>query len=99
MALRPGLLNRNEAFNQIEKGKIGAAFICTPLSLQIAAGLFAQTAQNISPESPREAGTSNDLSVMFGSDLVRPSLLPKANYNVGLDHTFKFLKENPIGDE
>jgi hypothetical protein len=36
---------------------------------------------------------------MFGSDLVRPGLEPKANYNIGLGHTFKFLKKNPIGDE
>jgi hypothetical protein len=43
--------------------------------------------------------TSNDLFVMFGSDLVRPGLLPKANYNIGLGHTFKFLAKDPIGDE
>lgn len=36
---------------------------------------------------------------MFGSDLVRPGLLLKANYNIGLCHTFTFLKKNPIGDE
>jgi hypothetical protein len=46
-----------------------------------------------------DSGTSNDLFVMFGSDLVRPGLLPKANYNVGLGHTFKFLKKDPLGDE
>ncbi len=33
---------------------------------------------------PAEFGTSNDLFVMFGSDVVRPSLAPKANYNIGL---------------
>jgi len=36
---------------------------------------------------------------MFGSDLVRPGLLPKANYNIGLGHTFGFLKKDPLGDE
>ena len=76
-----------------------ATFICAPLSLLIAASLFAQTGPNPSVESPSEAGTSNDLFVMFGSDLVRPGLLPKANYNIGLGHTFTFLKKNPIGDE
>lgn len=45
------------------------------------------------------AGTSTDLFLMFGSDFVRPGLLPKANYNIGLGHTFKFLKKDPIGDE
>jgi hypothetical protein len=53
------------------------------------------------PASPEAAssGTSNDLFVMFGSDLVRPGLLPKANYNIGLGHTFGFLSKDPIGDE
>ncbi len=51
------------------------------------------------PSEPASSGTSNDLFVMFGSDLVRPGLLPKANYNIGLGHTFKFLSKDPIGDE
>src|SRR5580658_243491 len=41
-----------------------------------------------------ESSTSNDLFIMFGSDLVRPGLLPKANYNIGLGHTFGFLKKD-----
>ena len=51
--------------------------------------------------APAEAdtGTSNDLFVMFGSDLVRPGLEPKANYNIGLGHTFGFLKKDFFGDE
>ena len=49
-------------------------------------------------ESP-SSSTSNDLFVMFGSDLVRPGLEPKANYNIGLGHTFGFLSKDPIGDE
>lgn len=55
--------------------------------------LFGQDAPSNSPES--SGGTSNDLFVMFGSDLVRPGLLPKANYNIGLGHTFAFLKKTP----
>lgn len=52
------------------------------------------------PSSPAEpAGTSTDLFIMFGSDLVRPGLLPKANYNIGIGHTFGFLKKDPFGDE
>src|SRR5580704_5145110 len=46
-----------------------------------------------------DSGTSNDLFVMFGSDLARPGLAPKANYNIGLGHTFKFLGRDPFGDE
>jgi hypothetical protein len=50
-------------------------------------------------ETETEAGTSTDLYIMMGSDFVRPGLLPKANYNIGIGHTFGFLKKDPIGDE
>ena len=53
----------------------------------------------LAQEPPSDSGTSNDLFIMFGSDLVRPGLLPKANYNIGLGHTFAFLKKDPFGDE
>jgi hypothetical protein len=60
-------------------------------------------AQATAPATPApaeaDAGTSNDLFIMFGSDFVRPGLEPKANYNIGLGHTFAFLKKDPIGDE
>jgi len=36
---------------------------------------------------------------MLGSDFVRPGLDPKANYNIGIGHTFGFLKNDPVGDE
>jgi hypothetical protein len=60
----------------------------------------AQVTPPVNP-SPSEAqtGTSTDLFIMFGSDFVRPGLAPKANYNIGLGHTFAFLKKDPIGDE
>ena len=48
---------------------------------------------------PQDSGTSTDVFVMLGSDFDRPGLLAKANYNVGVGHTFAFLKKNPIGDE
>jgi hypothetical protein len=47
----------------------------------------------------QDAGTSTDLYIMLGSDFDRPGLVPKANYNIGIGHTFGFLKKNPIGDE
>jgi hypothetical protein len=68
-----------------------ATFKCLWLTLLISVGAFAQ--------SESEGGTSNDLFVMFGSDFVRPGLAPKANYNIGLGHTFGFLKKDPFGDE
>ena len=43
--------------------------------------------------------TSTDLFVMAGSDIDRPGLLPRANYNIGIGHTFAFLKKDPVGDE
>ena len=56
-------------------------------------------AQQQPAESASESSTSNDLFVMVGSDFVRPGLAPKTNYNIGLGHTFGFLKKSPFGDE
>jgi hypothetical protein len=55
-----------------------------------------QTASATAHEQP---GTSTDLFVMLGSDFDRPGLLPRANYNIGVGHTFGFLKKDPFGDE
>jgi len=46
-----------------------------------------------------DAGTSTDLYIMVGSDFDRPGLVAKANYNIGIGHTFGFLKKDPFGDE
>jgi hypothetical protein len=76
--------------------------VTTPIRIAFSAFLAAAAAigQNSpAPSAPAESGTSNDLFIMFGSDLVRPGLEPKANYNIGLGHTFGFLKKDPIGDE
>ena len=69
------------------------------LTLLVSGAAFSQTTAAPSAQESSEAGTSNDLFIMFGSDLVRPGWLPRANYNIGLGHTFEFLKKNPIGDE
>jgi hypothetical protein len=68
------------------------------VTLFVSVVAVAQTAAPPSAEHASE-GTSTDLFVMFGSDLVRPGLAPKANYNIGAGHTFMFLKQNPLGDE
>jgi hypothetical protein len=47
----------------------------------------------------QEPSTSTDLFVMGGSDFDRPGLLPRANYNIGIGHTFGFLHKDLIGDE
>jgi hypothetical protein len=68
-----------------------------------AAALRAQVA--VSPAQHQAApaqdapGTSTDLFVMLGSDFDRPGLVPRAYYNIGIGHTFGFLKRDPIGDE
>jgi hypothetical protein len=69
--------------------------LCVTLGLAIAC-----TAQ-YAPKSPpasgtQDSGTSTDLFIMLGSDFVRPGLLPKANYNIGIGHTFSFLKKDPL---
>ena len=48
---------------------------------------------------PTDAGTSTDFFIMPGSDFDRPGLVPRANLNIGIGHTFKFLHKAPIGDE
>jgi hypothetical protein len=67
------------------------------------AGVFAQapvsSSQTASATAQEQPGTSTDLFVMLGSDFDRPGLLPRANYNIGIGHTFGFLKKDPFGDE
>jgi hypothetical protein len=65
-------------------------------ALAQASGPSPQTASTAAQEQP---GTSTDLFVMMGSDFDRPGLLPRANYNIGIGHTFGFLKKDPFGDE
>jgi len=48
---------------------------------------------------PADAGTSTDFFLMPGSDFDRPGLVPRANLNIGIGHTFGFLHRDPIGDE
>jgi len=70
--------------------------LSTTRVLAQAPGSSTQTASAPAPEQP---GTSTDLFVMMGSDFDRPGLLPRANYNIGIGHTFGFLKKDPFGDE
>ena len=76
------------------RGTLVEKLLFALLTLLLASGMSAQT----TPDAG-DAGTSNDLFVMFGSDFVRPGLVPKANYNIGIGHTFALLKHDPFGDE
>jgi hypothetical protein len=80
--------------------------LLTPAAfLLLSAGVFAQApdaaSSGVAAQNPEaaSAGTSTDLFVMAGSDFDRPGLLPRANYNIGIGHTFGFLKKDPFGDE
>lgn len=55
--------------------------------------------QTPSASSTSESSTSTDLFVMLGSDFDRPGLVPKANYNIGIGHSFDFLNKDPLGNE
>jgi hypothetical protein len=65
------------------------------LAFVVASASRAQAQQ----EQSQDSGTSTDLWIMPGSDFVRPGLAAKANLNIGIGHTFGFLKKDPIGDE
>jgi hypothetical protein len=72
------------------------------LILLFAHGLHAQTPASEPHKDMAKmemSGTSTDLFVMPGSDFDRPGLVPRANLNIGIGHTFGFLKKDPIGDE
>jgi len=68
-------------------------------TLNLRAQMSGSSVQSPTVAAQESAGTSTDLFVMFGSDFDRPGLLPRANYNIGIGHTFGFLKKDPIGDE
>jgi hypothetical protein len=69
------------------------------LALSFVPILAAVSRAQTQSEQPQDSGTSTDFWIMPGSDFVRPGLSPKANLNIGIGHTFGFLKKDPIGDE
>ena len=66
--------------------------VSIPAAIVILTGgaAFAQAPASSGTE-PASAGTSTDLFIMFGSDFDRPGLVTRANYNIGIGHTFGFL--------
>jgi hypothetical protein len=77
-----------------------------PFGLQLCALLLlsttsaaAQTTNSTPQQEAADSGTSTDFFVMPGSDFDRPGLVPRANLNIGIGHTFGFLKKDLIGDE
>src|ERR1700684_4099798 len=85
----------------IDRAKLRSRFIIL-LILLIWAAMFSVAmmhAQTAKPQPSEPPSTSTDLFVMVGSDIDRPGLLPRANYNIGIGPTFGFLKKDPVGDE
>jgi hypothetical protein len=79
---------------------VRAIFTSLCLIASLAAVCAAQTQSQIpTPSTTADSSTSTDLYIMLGSDFDRPGSLPKANYNIGIGHTFGFLKKDPFGDE
>jgi hypothetical protein len=83
-----------------------AARAILPLGLLLCASLLhsttsaaAQSTASTPQQASADSGTSTDFFVMPGSDFDRPGLVPRANLNIGIGHTFAFLKRDPIGDE
>src|SRR5580658_6866565 len=76
-----------------------AAVILSFSTYALRAQVSGPSAQSPTAAAQESAGMSTDLFVMFGSDFDRPGLIPRANYNIGIGHTFGFLKKDPIGDE
>lgn len=74
------------------------ALACLTLKASIMQSQTPAQSQPRTTSSDSES-TSTDLFVMGGSDFVRPGLLPRANLNIGIGHTFAFLKRSPVGDE
>jgi hypothetical protein len=108
------MIATTQAIAQIDRKKAASRGLCLSidgLALQVtvlvllssfATGVHAQLpgSSTQTPSAPaQEQGTSTDLFVMFGSDFDRPGLLARANYNIGIGHTFGFLKKDPLGDE
>jgi hypothetical protein len=76
-----------------------AAFLAVLMFAFLSRPIYAQAQTSGASPDPQSSGTSTDLFLMFGSDFDRPGLLARANYNIGIGHTFGFLKQSPVGDE
>ena len=92
---RPGVSVRTRLWQR------GVAItIVAIIAFVLTAGARYAHPQTASASHEAEASsTSTDLFVMIGSDFDRPGLVPRANFNIGIGHTFGLLKKDPLGDE
>jgi hypothetical protein len=88
-----------EASEMILKAILNTSLFASLLVMVPAGTLSAQPSPSGTEQPAADSSTSTDLFVMPGSDFDRPGLVPRANLNIGIGHTFGFLKKDPIGDE
>src|ERR1700729_2505476 len=99
LALMFGIHSHDRGERMIARSLVWMALMMSaPLSNSLAEAP-AQTSAPNPMEAPAESSTSTDFFIMPGSDFDRPGLVPRANLNIGIGHTFGFLKKDPIGDE
>ena len=84
-------------FNVLAPAMLGGALVIS-LFIAPAAGYAQESTSPPAgmPGMPGMGGSTTDLFVMFGSDVDRPGLLPRANYSIGIGHMFAFLKKDAI---
>lgn len=87
------------ARTKLWQGGVAITFVAI-LAFVLSSGASGAQSQTATANPAAESSSpTTDLFVMIGSDFDRPGLVPRANYNIGIGHTFGFLKKAPIGDE
>jgi hypothetical protein len=81
------------------KTTLSCALLLFAAKLLVAPSGLGQATNPASEAAAAQTGTSTDLFLMPGSDFDRPGLVPRVNLNIGIGHTFGFLKKDLIGDE
>ncbi len=46
-----------------------------------------------------EEEPATDITILIGSDFIRPDLVPRANLSIGIGHSFRFLRHDPLGSK
>ena len=95
---RPGTLGISARTRLWQRGVVITIVLFAAFALNSGESSAQSRTATANPEA-ETSNTSTDLFVMIGSDFDPPGLIPRANYNIGIGHTYGFLKKDPIGDE
>jgi hypothetical protein len=98
------MMNTDDRILEIKKVRGKSTLIrvltaCALLSIPLAHAAAQSPETTGAPMAGMTMDTSTDFFIMPGSDFDRPGLVPRANLNIGIGHSFGFLKKDPIGDE